>query len=440
MPARGRNQTRTLAGAIALLAALLLLVAPDAGTAASARNTAKGRHHGKCRQKPRGHRHRRHSRACHRRDVRESSSRKGPAAAAHALTASNPGQEPTLAPVTLEPQAASNDVHTPAGQEAESAPEAGEAPLAPATGPFRFFSAQSVWNAVLPADAPIDPESGALAAGLREEVERELEALKGPTISTTSYSVPIYQVPADQPTVPVKLKSSYRVPALASAWGAVPLPESAQAAAGSDGHLVVWQPSSDELWEFWRLSRQEGSWQASWGGAIQHVSTSSGTYDREAWPGANGTWGASASGLSIAGGLITLEQLERGEIDHALAISVPEIRAGAFASPATRTDGRSLNALSLPEGAHLRLDPTLDLSRLHLPPLTLMLAEAAQRYGIVVRDIAGSVTFYGQDPSPTGKNPYFGSSGYFEGNFAGNVLAPFPWQDLQVLRMDLHAN
>lgn len=319
---------------------------------------------------------------------------------------------------------------------AEPAPEAEEPTPPPA--PFRFFSPQSIWNAPLPADAPVDPESSALATALREEVSRELEGRTGPAISTTSYSVPVYRVPADQPTVPVRLTTKFSVPALVSAWSAVPLPDAAQAAAGSDGHLVVWQPSSDRLWEFWRLSRSEGAWQAPWGGALQHVSTSSGTYGPEAWPGANGTWGAAASGLSIAGGLITLEELERGEIDHALAISLPQIRSGVYASPATRTDGRSLDPLSLPEGAHLRIDPNLDLSKMRLPRLTRMLAEAAQRYGIVVRDIAGSVTFYGEDPTQTGTNPYFGTSGYFEGNFAGKALATFPWDRLQVLQMDLH--
>ena len=104
-------------------------------------------------------------------------------------------------------------------------------------------------------------------------------------------------------------------------------------------------------------------------------------------------WGASATSLSIAGGLITLEDLEKGQINHALAIAIPNARGGVYASPAQRTDGYSTEPLSLPEGAHLRLDPNLDLASLHLPRLTLMIAEAAQRYGIVVRDSAANVAF-----------------------------------------------
>jgi hypothetical protein len=143
--------------------------------------------------------------------------------------------------------------------------------------------------------------------------------------------------------------------------------------------------------------------------------------------------------LSIAGGLITLEDLEKGEINHALAIAIPTPRGGVYASPAERTDGGSTEPLSLPEGAHLRLDPNLNLAALHLPRLTLMMAEAAQRYGIIVRDQAANVVFFGQDPTPTGTNPYTETPGYFEGKPAHQLLESFPWSHLQLLKMELHS-
>ena len=144
--------------------------------------------------------------------------------------------------------------------------------------------------------------------------------------------------------------------------------------------------------------------------------------------------------MSIAGGLITLEDLELGQINHALAMAVPNVRAGLYASPAQRTDGTSADPLSLPEGAHLRLDPNLDLASLHLPPLTLELAEAAQRYGIFVRDRSENVAFYAQDPIPTGTEPYTGANGYFEGKSPSRLLASFPWSHLQLLKMELNGS
>jgi hypothetical protein len=67
-----------------------------------------------------------------------------------------------------------------------------------------------------------------------------------------------------------------------------------------------------------------------------------------------------------------------------------------------------------------------------------MIAEAAQRYGIFIRDKGAEVAFYAQDPIPTGTEPYAGAHGYFEGQYPEQVLASFPWSHLQVLKMELH--
>jgi hypothetical protein len=329
----------------------------------------------------------------------------------------------------------------PAPEAPQPAPVPAEAPAEPgseAASPFRFFSPSSIWNESPPAGAPLDPDSAAMVAALDALRSAESQAGTGPSINTTEYSVTLYTVPADQATVPVQLTARYAVPALRQAWEAVPLPANAIPAAGNDRHLVVWQPSTDRLWEFWHLKREDGRWGAEWGGAIAQVSANSGVYGSDAWPGATHWWGASACSLSIAGGLITLEDLERGKIEHALAMAVPNVRGGVYSEPAERTDGKSSEPFSLPEGAHLRLDPSLDLQALHLPRLTLMLAEAAQRYGIFVRDGAKNVTFYAQDPTPLGTNPYRGPGGFWEGSYPRQLLSYFPWDRLQVLQMHLH--
>jgi hypothetical protein len=277
-----------------------------------------------------------------------------------------------------------------------------------------------------------------LVATLDAEVNSELSAGSGPWINTSKYSVPIYTVPEDQPTVYVALDHAPTIPALQAAWSAVPLPASARPARGTDGVLVVWQPSTDRLWEFERLTHEADGWHASWGGAIQHASSSQGVYGSEAWAGAAPWWGASASSLSVAGGLITLEDLRHGQIDHALAMALPNVRAGVYAAPAQRDDGTSTSPLSLPEGAHLRLNPALDLASLRLPATTLMIAEAAQRYGIFVRDRGANIQLFAQDPTPTGTNPYAGATGYFAGKSPVQLLAKFPWSQLEVLKMETY--
>ena len=71
--------------------------------------------------------------------------------------------------------------------------------------------------------------------------------------------------------------------------------------------------------------------------------------------------------------------------------------------------------------------------------VTLMIAEAAQRYGIYVAAKGVNIAFFGQDPSSTGTNPYTGPDGYFAGKTAPQLLASFPWNHLQLLKMELHS-
>ncbi len=307
---------------------------------------------------------------------------------------------------------------------------------------FRLFSSTGFWNAQPAAGAALDPSSSSIVSALSKLVTHEEEVKKGPAINTTAWSVPIYTVPSTQPTVKVKLPYNWMGlrPALQAAWSAVPLPGNAKPASGTDKHLVVWQPSSKQLWEFWHLEKKTEGWEAYWGGAMQNALTDPGNYGPEAWSGAATDWGASGTSLSIAGGLITLEDLEKGQINHAIAIGLPNTREYTYATPAERTDGGCAEATSLPAGAHLRLNPSLSLSTLHLPHFTLMLAEAAQKYGIFVRDTASVVALYAQDPTPTGTNPYTAPGGYFEGKSPAQLLALFPWSHLQLLKMELHSS
>lgn len=302
----------------------------------------------------------------------------------------------------------------------------------------RPFSPSSFWNTQVEASAPLDPRSGELMRTFRETIAFERAAAEEPSLNTSRWSVPVYRVGASQPTIRVKLDRSYRSPALQAAWEKVPLPPNAHPAGGTDRHLVVWQPSTDHLWEFWRMSHPETGWRAAWGGAMDHASSNPGVYGPYAWPGATPAWGASASSLSIAGGLITIADIESGRIDHALAMAYPDVREGVYTLPAHRTDGIVASRMVLPEGAHLRLDPKLDLSTLPMPRLTRMIAEAAQKYGIFLRSRAGHVVLYGQDPTPGVADPYTGPGGFFEGLSSGEILAFFPWDHLQLLKMSLH--
>jgi hypothetical protein len=301
-------------------------------------------------------------------------------------------------------------------------------------GPFRFFSSRSFWNQPLAADTPIDPHSSALVSALGAEVHREEVRGNGPWIDVTTDGVPVATVPSDQRTVSVKLEHPPD-PALTSAWRAVPIPTTARPSSG-DHDLAVWQPSTDRMWEFFQLHHTPAGWQAEWGGAMQHVSSNAGVYSASAWPGAHSYWGVTAASMPLVAGAMTIKQLEARNIDHALALTIPNTRAGVYASPAQRTDGKIASSDAIPEGARLRLDPKLNLASLHLPPLVRLIAQAAQRYGIVVRDTSGVVSFIGQDPLNGDFSIYRRLA---QGLYPNKLLAKFPWSHLQVVKMDLHS-
>jgi hypothetical protein len=171
---------------------------------------------------------------------------------------------------------------------------------------------------------------------------------------------------------------------------------------------------------------------------MRNVSQNPGYYGPDAWPGAQTDWGATASSLPIIGGVIMLREFRAGIIAHALALNLPETRAGVFAWPAQRTDGVGGND-TIPEGARLRLDPRLDLNSLSLPPVTRLITEAAQRYGLIVRDQTGhGIGLFAEDPTQYGGNQlYYAPTGIFRGEYPSMLLKSFPWRYLQVLRMHL---
>jgi hypothetical protein len=302
----------------------------------------------------------------------------------------------------------------------------------------RFFAADSVWNARLSPDAPLDPQSDVLAGALRDEAKNELRTLTGPYLATKG-GVPVYTVPRRARKTRVKLDASDYGTSLDETFAAgVPIPATARPAGNPDGSMVVWQPSTDRMWEFFRLQKQADGWHARWGGAMRNVSDSDGRYRSSSWPGASGRWGATATSLPLVAGLIRIHELRSGRIDHALALSVGHARAGVYAWPAQRSDGEDPSPTAIPEGAHFRLDSTLDLARRKMPRITRWMATAAQQYGIIVTNQTGQgLAFWAEDPTRFGINA---RATFFDGMYPTAFMRSFPWDHLQLLKMHLHRN
>jgi hypothetical protein len=305
-------------------------------------------------------------------------------------------------------------------------------------------------------DAPIDPGSAAMVAEIRNMANgRGPDSPNGQQVTTRAginyddYAPMLYTVPADQPRVPVALDAGD--PALRAALAAgVPIPPEAQPAGGTDGQLIVYQPSSDTMWEFWRARRGiTGGWRATWAGVIGDVSASPGHYEDIIGP--NGgysqrhTWGGPAAGIPNLPGLITLEQLRSGVIGHAVVFSTWANDPNRWVYPAQRTDGRCRGLIrrycaDVPQGARFRIDPGFDVSRVD-HPIARMIAEAVQDYGMVLNNTTDSgVSFYaeGWRGHPGSDDPYYGPGGLFTSDpdrlATTRFMRAFPWEHLQMLR------
>jgi hypothetical protein len=299
-----------------------------------------------------------------------------------------------------------------------------------------LFSPKSPWNTPVRRRARIDPRSKARVAALAASIEASTARKRPAVINASSYSTPLYVVGSNTRKVPVTLDRPNATGLRRVLRQGVPIPAKAIESRGTDGHLTVYQPSTDTLWELWQAVRKRDGWHASWGGAMRRVSRNPGIYSPEAWPAASSSegwyWGSTASSLPISAGLITGDDLRARRIDHALAAAVPQACARVFVWPAQRTDGTSTDENCMPEGTRLRLDPAVDVDKLDISPVARVIARAAQRYGIIVRDVTHSnFAFFAEDPRTAGSSVYRSRGPV--GGITWKSLAGFPWNRLQAI-------
>ncbi|MGE9266808.1 MAG: DUF4124 domain-containing protein [Verrucomicrobiales bacterium] len=299
--------------------------------------------------------------------------------------------------------------------------------------PEDVFAPESFWYQSIPTDAPLHPNSANYVA----EFLRQKKAYYGTvSLNFREYSCPVYIVGPDVKPVTVTewdcQNKGFKDQKLAQQWMAVPIPDYAEEADGSDAEMCIYQPSSDTLWEFWKARKVDGQWQACWGGRMKNVSKNPGIWE--------GHYGTTATSLPFLGGQITAEELRRGSIEHVMGISLVDLeKPSIFSWPAQRSDGHnpSKAANRIPEGLRFRLNPSLDVEKLNLSPIGKIIARAAQKYGFVVWDKAGAITLRVQNPKTYTqrglKDPYPELIGD-QPNW--KILQGFPWHELQFLPMD----
>ncbi len=276
---------------------------------------------------------------------------------------------------------------------------------------FEPFGLGSPFRTRIGDRAAVDPNSGPMIAWASRN--------GGINANLVEFGIPIYFASADSPRYLVSCTKP---------WGRcpfdgyqVPIPLGARPHSGSDGAMVVVDPSTRQVFEFWHAQQADNQWTVGWS-AVTNL-------DGSGWD-----HGATGSGASRLGGVILVAEIQQGEIPHALAVATDNVCAGVFRSPAIASDGVSSRSDCIPEGARIRLDPTVDLDALTLAPAVRTVARALQQYGAYVVDRSGAPMIVSFELDTTADNGSIGTAYQQAGlRWDYDDLPGVPWDRLQVL-------
>ncbi|HJL17335.1 MAG TPA: hypothetical protein RMH99_16830 [Sandaracinaceae bacterium LLY-WYZ-13_1] len=279
-----------------------------------------------------------------------------------------------------------------ASDEAETPRPSGDTPSGDAPSDvWRPFADASPWNTPIEDDPPLRPDSDALVAGIAESAPPDQAGL---WVAITPWSVPVYYVDDDTPRVDVHAQLSNEGPNATFQW---PVPDGAEPAPAGDGHMVLVDREGLMSWDFFQGRRRpDGAWDCTL--CATSPLNASGVRPPKGSP---SPWyeshGSRACGYPLIAGLITVDELRAGRIEHALVMAYPGIRQRWFRAPAST--GHPANPhisedRGVPCGGRVQLDPSVDVDALELSPAGRTIARALQEYGAYVGDYAGTINLY----------------------------------------------
>jgi hypothetical protein len=220
--------------------------------------------------------------------------------------------------------------------------------------------------------APVDPHSasyiGAIGAG------GHLHADFG---TNPSYGIPYAVVGPHQPRVPIRFSEFGEE----SNPGPYPIPPDAPVeGAGEQGdrHVLVLQKGACKLYELYAARRSGAGWEAG-SGAVFNLRSNA--LRPEGWTSAD------AAGLPIFPLLVRYPEVQSGQIDHALRVTVQSTQRG-YIHPATHFASDSSDPSLPPMGLRLRLNASFPLGSYHGEALVVL--RALKRYGLIVADNGSS--------------------------------------------------
>jgi hypothetical protein len=197
------------------------------------------------------------------------------------------------------------------------------------------------------------------------------------------YGIPYLVVPADQPMVPIEF-TAYEDE---SDPGPYPIPQNAPVEGGpnadGDRHVLVVQQGTCVLYEM-GVAHPTGQGWTAFGGAKFDLNT--GALRPLTWTSAD------AAGLPILPGLVRYDEVVSGAIRHAIRVTFSQTQRG-FILPATHHASSNTDPDLPAMGQRLRLSAGYDLSG--FTGQSLVIAQAMQRYGLIVADNGSNWFFQG---------------------------------------------
>ncbi len=251
--------------------------------------------------------------------------------------------------------------------------------------PLHPFASTSVWNTAIGSGAQFEAKTGPKTSSF---------LTAKPVINSTIWSSAVYQATTSDVLATlrsVRTKQSWQIRIPANATGA------AGSGGFADGHATIIQPDGRTSYDTYKLVKVSAT---VWEAQVAKVTDLTGT-------GIN--LGVRAAGVPFVAGLIRSHELRDKQINHALAVAVPDsvLRSG-FVWPAKSQDTNGATAYKgqVPMGTLLAIPSTVDVTTLGLSPEGLALAKALQRYGAYVVDRGGMGALYCEsacDPTATSR-------------------------------------
>ena len=247
--------------------------------------------------------------------------------------------------------------------------------IPPTIGNCSIFPADNIWNT--PVDTlPLDPNSAAYINTIGADAIVHADFGSG-LWEGGPIGIPLLEVAGSQPKVTIRFNPDGY--ADESDPGPYPVPTAApiEGGADSDGdrHVLVLEKDNCVLYELYRAFPQtDGSW----------LVDSSARYDLNSHALRPDTWtSADAAGLPILPGLVRYDEVDSGEIRHAIRFTVPQTRR-AYVWPARHFASSRTGENYPPMGQRFRLRADYDISGFSAP--TQVILRALKTYGMILAD------------------------------------------------------